>query len=191
MPLDVSWAGYQELMLRIDRLTHPDLSALLTELEDVIWEDNRRGVLAGTDRDDNAMPRTNRQDLAEGHWVSYTLPDGRRARYYQAGAVAGPNAPADVHDGDGPPLAPRGDDSRVITHLVTNRREGSPGEWVVYGAWEGVASRDGVEFLPFHFRGEGRLPTRDLAGLREQGLREAFEAADLFMRHLAEGGKGP
>jgi hypothetical protein len=55
---------------------------------------------------------------------------------------------------------------------------------VVVGAWEDVLSKQGVPFLPFHFRGEGRLPVRDIAGLRPAGYAEAVEVVDLWASSL-------
>ena len=80
---------------------------------------------------------------------------------------------------DGPALAPRGADSRIVTNFRTSSgREG--GAWVAMGAWEDVLSLDGVPFLGFHFRGEGHLPVRDLAHVRPSAMRRAKEALHDF-----------
>lgn len=136
-----SWDSFAGVMTALAWAADPDLSELCVELGDVIADDNRRGVLAGLDRDGSPMPATLRQLRGAGD--------------------------------QGPPLAPRGDASRVIANLRTGWERQGPGEWVAWGEWLNVLSDRGVSFLPFHFRGEGRLPTRDLAGLRPEGLEDA------------------
>jgi hypothetical protein len=52
----------------------------------------------------------------------------------------------------GPPLAPSGAASRVITRFRAQaRRRG--GDWQVVAGWENVVSDKGVPFLPFHDQG--------------------------------------
>ena len=83
----------------------------------------------------------------------------------------------------GPPLAPRGLGSRVVTGFETGwHREGS--QWIEIGAWKNVLSIDAVPFMPFHFRGEGRLPKRDLAHVRPSAMRKAREALHSFMQYI-------
>lgn len=82
--------------------------------------------------------------------------------------------------GTGPPLIPQFTASRAIANYRTAHGQDGPGRWVVLGAWENVLSRGGVPFLPFHFRGEGRLPTRDIANIRPEGMRRAREAVLAF-----------
>jgi hypothetical protein len=55
-----------------------------------------------------------------------------------------------------------------------------PGAWVAIGAWEDVVSIEGTPFLPFHFRGEGNLPVRNLAHVRPSAMRRAKEALHDF-----------
>lgn len=141
----VSWPGYTRLQANLARLGNPDPTPLLETWERVLVQDNREGILAGTDGWGRPMP---------------------------------PLAPSTLKKrrGTGPPLAPRGALSRVIANYRTGHgRDGR--DWVVIGAWEDVLSNPGnVPFLPFHFRGEGRLPTRDLAHLRPAGLQHARQA---------------
>lgn len=170
-----SWDSFNGVMAVMAWASDPDLEDLCLMLEDVIAEDNRRGVLAGQDKDGAPMVATVREATPEGHWVTYRLPDGKPARYFQAGRSPTPGAPPWVSEGDGPPMAPRREQSRVIANLKTAHARTGPDGWIVFGAWENVLSNRGVSFLPFHFEGQGRLPTRDLAGLRPQGLQEALE----------------
>lgn len=175
----VSWDSFSGIMTILAWTADPDLSDLCEILRDVIFEDNKRGVLAGLDKDGMPMAPTVRESTPEGHWVRYRLPDGKPARYFQAGSSPTPGAPPWVSEGSGPPLAPRREQSRVIANLATTYARNGPSNWVVTGTWEDVVSTPrsgpGVSFLPFHFEGQGRLPTRDLAGLRPQGLQEALE----------------
>jgi hypothetical protein len=90
---------------------------------------------------------------------------------------------------DGPPLAPRRQFSRVITNLVTGFIEpGTGGDiWTAVGAWREVVSVKGIQFLPYHFSGAGRLPVRNLAGVRPEGRAEARRVAVNFFRLLIRG----
>ena len=65
---------------------------------------------------------------------------------------------------DGPPLLPRRQFSRVITNLKTASWQDTTDRniWYARGDWDSVVSIKGVQFLPFHFNGEGNLPVRDL-----------------------------
>ena len=78
----------------------------------------------------------------------------------------------------GPPLAPRDQFSRVITNLkvtIGGPPNGSP-NWYAEGAWDEVVNVQGQPFLKYHFDGTGRLPRRDLRGVRPQGVAKAVDA---------------
>ena len=65
----------------------------------------------------------------------------------------------------GPPLAPRGQFSRVITNFETTTfQTETHGSWVVIGTWKDVASPKGFHFLPALFE------TRNLRGVRPDDL---------------------
>lgn len=64
----------------------------------------------------------------------------------------------------GPPLAPSGTGSRVVTHFRAKARQRG-GAWQVVAGWAGVVSRQGVPFLPFHDQGSGPLPRRPIFGV--------------------------
>jgi hypothetical protein len=83
----------------------------------------------------------------------------------------------------GPPLAPRGEHSRVIKNLKTGHGRVSGQGWKASGIWFDVVSTRGVYFLTAHFEGlsTGRnhatkLPVRDLRGVRAWGMAEAVAA---------------
>jgi hypothetical protein len=52
------------------------------------------------------------------------------------------------------------------------------------GYWEEVVSRDGRPFLHYHFDGTGRLPRRDLRGVRPAGVARALEALKAFGKDM-------
>lgn len=175
MPIETSWPGFPELQAKLDRLSDPDPTAVLEALRDVLRADNHDGVLAGLDCDGVPMPLTWRQQHAESQWASKVMPDGTRRSFKMVGFEEG---------GDGPALAPHGEASHTIASLRTFFFQDGPGRWVVVGDWEDVVSKDGVGYLPFHFRGEGHLPVRDLAGLRPEGWARAGELVDLWATGL-------
>lgn len=174
------WKGFAEVQAKLESIANFDPSPVLPALEQVLYQDNREGVLAGTDGDGKPMPETVRQKTPVGFWAYRRLPNGKTIKYWQAGSVPSPEAPAGVSEGDGPPLAPRGVDSRVITDFETFYGADGPNRWRVVGHWDNVVSKDGVPFLPFHFEGRGRLPTRDLAGLRPDGMARALAVIDAW-----------
>jgi hypothetical protein len=142
----------------------------MLEWEAILTEDNRQGLLAGLDGYGKPLVAI----------ADYT----RRHRKSETG-TADPNAP---------PLIPAWERSRAIANFRTaHGREGSNqggklvmGHWWAIGAWENVLSKSGVAFLPFHFRGEGRLPVRDLAHVRPAAVRAARENLRDFVRqHFA------
>jgi hypothetical protein len=153
---EFSWDGFADLDRKLGTLARPDAEAirpLMESWERAIDQDNRRGVLAGTDKDDRPL-----------------VPVKKRTGKYKGKT--------------GPPLAPDGAASRVIANLVTGHFQASETQWVAVGQWESVVSDAGVHFLPFHIRGEGRLPVRDIAGIRAQGVAEAQEALEDWATHV-------
>lgn len=160
------------LVAKLNRLIDPDFSLLMARWEAIMREDNTRGVMAGLAGDDATLaPVTYRTGI--------NAPLRRRNRY------AFGNLPPQTSAGDnltsaeyrrltGPPLAPRGLRSRVVTNYVT--RSGYDGrEWFSEAAWLNVVDRKGRPFLIYHFEGRGRLPRRDLRGVRAWGRAEALK----------------
>lgn len=78
----------------------------------------------------------------------------------------------------GPPLAPRSQFSRVITNFKTTYTDPRQGgkDWAVIGGWDDVISTKGAHFLPYHFVGSGKLPRRDLRGIRPTGMAKCLDA---------------
>ena len=85
----------------------------------------------------------------------------------------------------GPPLAPSGLGSRVIT-LVDTAIGQMPGGKSFYATkvWDAIKSREGVPFMHYHFEGAGHNPVRDLRGIDEQGLQEALAATRIWAQKV-------
>lgn len=177
----VDTTGLDRIQARLRKIADPDATPLMATWMRIIDDDNRRGILAGLDMNGNPMvPVTYRPGKAGTKPLTVEqrlgqAPNSKRGRYAAFGSVA--NAPNNNLTSSqyrlltGPPLAPRGQFSRVITNLLTDYDDSnrSRGRWEAWGYWDGVVSVKGVSFLKFHFDGEGHLPIRDLRGLRPAG----------------------
>lgn len=192
-PLDTTGLGRVAEGLR--RLGDIDCTPLMVRWMAILDEDNRKGILAGTDKDGLPMVPVKYRPVKPGP----LKPNRSQRSGASAGARKGPflaNSMAGVNFGNltsaeyrllgGPPLAPRSQFSRVITNLKTAYgRTGAPGgPWYAMGYWDEVVSAKGVPFLKFHFDGAGRLPRRDLRGVRPAGVAKALEALKAFARDV-------
>jgi len=185
MPTTLDLTGLDRLQARLLRIANPDATPLMKMWMRIIADDNRRGVLAGLDKHGNPLiPVTYRP---KGPKSTHVKPS-RKKGAYNAG-IGGNLTSSQYRKLTGPPLAPRGQQSRVITNLLTDFTPASianrNGRWEAWGYWDEVVSRKGVPFLKYHFDGatlkHGFLPQRDLRGLRPQGI----EKARLAMRAWA------
>ncbi len=190
-------AGLDRLIGRVrklgDALDDPaTMAVLLEQVELTIVEDNRRGVLAGLDKDGNRMasvtyrtgisaakPRA--RGAAKGFGTTIGVAKGFGPT---AGGLHGNLSPAEYKKLTGPPLAPRGDQSRVIANLETGHGQDGEGRWLVIARWNDVVTAKGRKILPAHFNGAGRLPRRDLSGVRPWGMDLAAKKARAFLRGL-------
>jgi hypothetical protein len=190
----VDLSGLERLIARVRKLENPNATTLMKTWTALIEQDNRRGVLAGLDKDGNKMaPVKYRPVTAKPIKIGSKAAAGLRNTSGRKGVFAG----FGIHSAglnnnltssqyrqlDGPPLAPRRQFSRVITNLKTDfiRPSDMDREWTAYGYWDEVVSRKGVMFLPAHFRGRAGLPRRDLAGVRPEGREKARRAAIAWM----------
>ena len=198
----VDLSGLDRLKSRMRQIQDPDATPLMATWMDIIAEDNRKGVLAGLDKDGNPMrPVTYRpktpKPIKIGSKAAADLRNREKARA-RYGKFAGLGAHAagannnltrkQYEQLDGPPLAPRRQFSRVVTNLRTAYEKLSSHSWTAYGLWFEVVSVKGVPFLPAHFQGLGvgrgkrfKLPTRNLAGVRPEGRLKARRAAVAWM----------
>jgi hypothetical protein len=157
MPSQFITTGLLSLEKKLLKLSKLDPTPLLVEWRGIIEEDNRRGILAGTDGWGKPL---------------HDLISPRKGKYKGA---------------TGPPLAPFYDKSRTIANFRTaHGRDGL--NYFALGAWEDVLSvatkkhPGGVQFLPFHFRGEGKLPIRGLNHIRPWGVTHARAALQTWVR---------
>jgi hypothetical protein len=173
--------GLDRLRARFDRIAHVDPTPLLARVADLMDEDNRRGVLAGTDKDGAPTAAVTYRPVKPGSKpVKLTLEQRlgqrgniKRGKYSRIGSgIARTNnnlTSAEYRLLDGPPLAPRRQFSRVITNYMQSSGQIGPRVWEVIGAWVNVLDTKGRPFLKYHFNGEGQK-VRDLRGIRPQGI---------------------
>ena len=183
------------------------VGSLMGSWANVLVEDNRKGVLAGTDKDDRPVAATiYRNSFAQAGYDRPTyvkfVPNpfggvdwqtnvtGAEGPGYKPGSTQ--NLTTKQYKAlSGPPLAPRGMASRIISNYQIEAVSGEGGEFGVEGGWDDVVSKNNVSFLPFHFSGNvvastsaplfgvigvGRgknLARRDMAGLRAWGRARA------------------
>lgn len=183
----VDLSGLDRLLKHLRRVQHPQPVLLQATTIQVMKDDNRKGILAGTDKDGAYMLAvTYRPKGAKGRTANARQRNnvkGRRGVFSGLGPAA-----AGLHNNltsgeyrklSGPPLAPRGAFSRVITNYQTTPFIDGPLRFGVIGLWLDVVNAKGRTFLSHHFNGAGRLPKRDLRGIRPDGrakLRRAFIA---------------
>ncbi len=166
---------------------------LMQSIERRIEEGNRKGVLAGMDKDGNlAPPLTYRPFSAVKLTVAQRLgqrPNLRRGKYY-GGTGAGLTT-TEYRKLDGPRLAPRRQFSRSITNFATGHYRLDETSWGAVGGWVEVVSRTGFHFLPVHFDGKplgrhGPSKRYDLRGVRpadrELIKRDIYNWAKLTIR---------
>lgn len=204
--MKVDTSGLGRLSDRLRMLVNPDCSPLMISWMKIVDDDNRRGVLAGTDKDGNPMAPVKYRPVPTLTILKPTKAqkntnDARKRRGAFAGfgpAAAGLHnnlSSAEYRRLDGPPLAPRGAFSRVITNLRLRFGRVSTMAWEVVGYWDEVVNRAGRKFLHYHFDGatgggRGRnvtLPRRDLRGVRPEGRAKSRRALRSFFLDLLRG----
>ncbi len=168
---------------------------LMEYCERVIEEGNRKGVLAGTDKDGNPAPTLHYRPVTPGGrkpTVAERLgqhPRKKRGDYAGKGAykafrpdvLANNNLSSRAYRQlGGPYLAPRGQFSRIITNLMTahGRDPSDPNVWFATGAWVEVVTVKGDRFLSYHFDGlvPGTDGAFDLRGIRPDDMKEIERA---------------
>lgn len=183
MSSSADWQGFEIFDQQLLALQNFDPMPLLQQWEDVIVEGNRKGVLSGVDGFGNAMPPLKYRNGKGKRTARRQVPHFGRT-YHETptngNAIAGPFAAgfdqnlstAEYQELTGPRLAPRRDESRVITalHTVINH-DPATGHWEVIGAWADVVSKTGDPFLRYHFEGMGHNPRYDLRPIRPDDLR--------------------
>ncbi|MHC5536646.1 hypothetical protein ACYOEI_00045 [Singulisphaera rosea] len=79
-------------------------------------------------------------------------------------------------EGNGPPLAPRGTDSRIVTNAFIDATRTTSGLVVELG-WKGIP------WLRFHTSGTKWMPQRDITGVRPQTM---DKITDLVQNYYAD-----
>jgi len=181
----VNLADLGHFAVRVRRLTifaQPGDPVLVRAMGDLMksWErrleeGNRKGVLAGLDKDGNPAPvpsyrpfNPKKLTLAQRLGQRANLRRGK----YNPGLGAGLTT-AEYRRLTGPFLAPRKQFSRSITNVETGHKRDPdrPYVWIAWAAWRDVVSRNGFHFLPVFFDGlpigkNGPRKRYDLRGVR-------------------------
>lgn len=190
-------SGLERLRARMRHIENPDAGPLMISWMKIIDDDNRRGVLAGTDKDGRLMYPVKYRPVGRPKKLTIfqrntANPHARRGDFAGLGLFASGVhnnlSPAEYRRLAGPPLAPRKGFSRVITNLRTKYGRVSARVWRAIGYWDEVVSKEGVPFLIAHFeglrtgrKGATKLPKRDLRGVRPEGVHRARVAARGWM----------
>lgn len=193
MSTTLDLTGLDRIAAGLRALGDFDATPLMLAWELIIEQDNRTGILRGLDKDGMPMIPVKYRPRPPGP-VKPTKAQRAGARanakrgvfqgfgHFGAG-LHGNLLSAEYRLLGGPPLAPRGPFSRVITNLKTGHgRDGA--RWYAMGYWEEVISDKLIPFLRFHFDGTGRLPRRDLRGVRPAGVARALEALKAFGKDM-------
>lgn len=183
--------AFDRLRERFKKIENPDVRPLMLTWIRIIEADNKRGVLAGLDKHGNPMPAVTYRPLGEPLKTTREQRLGLKASQRGRFGGFGPMA-SGLHNNltsseyrrlAGPPLAPRGVFSRVITNLKVGYFEEGPGKASIWGYWDEVVDTKGREFLKYHFHGIGQKK-RDLTGVRPEGVKLAREACHNWMMDI-------
>ncbi len=179
-------AALRTTSVAIGQLAHPDPKPLLVSWCRIIPQDNSRGLLNGEDKDGHKMPGVTYRP-AKGTTKKARKWTGKQqqalsARTAHAGEFSETAynnlTSAQYRRLSGPPLLPRGRNSRLITNLYVSYRKTASNMWVAAAAWPGIVNAKGKAFMHYHFDGTAKLPKRDPCGVRPWGLERAVRALD-------------
>lgn len=187
--MKTDFSGLDRLQAKLNEIRKADARPLMVSWMKIIEDDNRKGILAGLDKDGNPMDPVKYRPRTPKKLTKAQRNDQRAGikRGIFAGIGSHPAGlnnnltPGEYRQLAGPPLAPRRQFSRVITNLKTWFYPNGPGANTAEGYWDQVVNTKGVSFLGFHFRGKGRLPRRDIHGVRPEGREKARKAAVNWM----------
>ena len=187
----IALGGFDRWREALAAILGADYYPLMEQWEVIMTKDNKRGILAGLDKDGNPVKPVSYRPIPGG-----LRPTTRRQRNFVRGRRGtffgfGPAA-AGLHNNlttaeykrlGGPPLAPRGAFSRVITNFGTDATQTGP-PWFVTGFWDDVVDVKGRPFLDRAFR------IRDMRGVRPRGKDEARKAAVKYVKGLIRAARG-
>lgn len=188
MKLDTT--GLDRLIKHLQKVQNPNPTPLQITTMQIMEEDNRRGVLGGTDGTGAYMlavtyrPKTT-VNKGKGRTANARQRNNVKGRV-KSGVFSGfgPAAagfhnnltPAEYRKLNGPPLAPRRQFSRVITNYVLSPFTANRYRFGVVGTWLDVVNAKGKPFLKYLFDGTKDMPARDLRGIRPEGVRKMRKA---------------
>ena len=182
--LNVELTGRLQKMLY--SIVHPDFSNLMNSIRVAMDEDHVKGIMAGKDKDGNTTtPVTYRNGVIDRKLVKAMKKQAINNWRYQA-PIAIDAADANLTTAEykklsGPPLAPRGLNSRIIRNYAT--QAGFDGNnWWVEAALIDIVNKKGNPFMQYHFEGSGRLPQRDMRGIRPEGMTKIRKLVALEIR---------
>jgi hypothetical protein len=187
-----SWLGFTTAERRLAKLKDPDPTPMLEHWKAIIVEDNRSGVLSGTDCNGKPLEKvTYRGGVAKKTLYRRGAAFGKPPVAFLGGTGDNLSA-AEYRKLTGPPLAPRGEASRVIANLTVNSAKLGPGRWEVVAGWEDILSRKGRPFIHAHFTGwkfkHFELKQRDLRGVRPGGVAKLKKALSDWTSYWLKGG---
>ncbi|HMF38319.1 MAG TPA: hypothetical protein VKF17_16870 [Isosphaeraceae bacterium] len=216
LDLSQAVAGCERIQRRLAAIEHvmDHAGDLMEHWERLVEEGNRRGVLVDqTDKDGGSLLAVTYRPTAAQKRAIYAgtakpqkltasqrlgqNPRLPRGAFYGIGDhQSGTNnnlTSSEYRRLTGPPLAPRGQFSRVITNFETSSFQiEEHGSWLVVGGWREVVSRTGYHFLPHLFDGDPPQPgSRDLRGVRPKDIEKIRATilpwAKLIVRALWQG----
>jgi hypothetical protein len=165
-------------------VSDPPAGPLMEELEKEIVRDNTEKILAGEDKDGGQLPKVTYRPKGEPLKWTKRQQQALAARNgfsgpYAAGADANLTS-SEYRRLAGPSTAPRGKDSRVITHLETQhgRDPSDDHGWFAEGVWFDIVSRKGYAFL------KDLIVRFPIDGLRPVGQARCVSATVRFCRDL-------
>jgi hypothetical protein len=190
-------SGLRRVGIRMNRLADLDAEDL-ADIEDaitrIIIEDNRKGVLEGTDRNDIPAPPLKYRDGLGAKTRARSLRSESfgtiRGRFKGVEAARGRvlannNLTTAAYKRlTGPRDAPRRESSRVITNLRPLPSEKRGTEIAYVCGWVDVVSPKGFHFLPALFDGKSGAPPYDLRGVRRWGRDKARMILREWMKRL-------
>jgi len=178
--INFSCAGLLKTADQLRRIRTADHRPLMERWQDTVEADNKRGVLAGLDKDGKPLIKVKYRPRNGTKFVNRKKDRGFKGYGPLASGLHGNLTTAEYVRLTGPPLAPRRQNSRVITNFVT--RPGKRGDtWFVEAAWLDVVDDEGEPFLQWLFL------YRDIRGVRPEGMEAARKQLITYVRRLVRG----
>jgi hypothetical protein len=200
----VDTTGLDRLRAQFEEIAHVDPTDLLVRIGHLMDKDNRDGIMARLDGNNQELaavtyrPVSAKTGKPVKKGIALTIEQrlgqnrglkrGKSSRIGSGESHANNNlTTAEYRLLGGPPLAPRGPFSRVITNYHQGWGQIAPKVWEVVGSWVNVLSKKGVPFLHYHFDGIGQK-RRDLRGIRPAGMAAIRATSKKWMISIIQSG---